>query len=232
MQNAIATTSAQYIATSDDIFAALEAEAATLTGGGSAGKAFLKFSGNDGTFTYGANNDDLEVGSKLLVNVESYQRGFICWVDGQVKGEVMTPLGQPAPIQANLPDYGPYGEDDGWSEQQTIELKLLDGEGTEMVFQANNISKRRAIAKLLKDFGASYKRNPGAAPVVEIGSTEFEVKGQGKRKIIKHAPTFTLSYLKSEDVNALLEDNPADYAAGDEEATTSRATPLSTRGRY
>lgn len=211
MSTEIATRSGTAVATNDDYYAALAAEASNLKGGGD-GKAFMKFSGNDGSYSYGADDVPLDNGTLLVMNARSYKRGWVIWVDSEVVYEVMKPLGEDAPTKASLPDHGPYSEEDGPVEQYTIEFGTMEEPFVEMIFQANNTSKRRALAALLKDFGAQYKLHPKAFPQVEISEKEFEGKTKGGRKVTKHAPIFKIvGWISEDDLNALAEGSPEDY---------------------
>lgn len=222
--NLPARTGGNYLATNDDYFAALAAEANTLKGGGD-GKAFMKFDGNDGTFSYGADDEPLDLGTKLAVNMRSYKKGWVIWLDGEVVYEVMNSLEDgPPPTKGQLPDHGPYGDDDGPSEQYTIDYKLLEEPFTEMVFQANNTSKRRALAALLKDFANTYKSHPGQAPVIELDENEFEAKTKGGkgRKVTKHAPKFKIvEWIDLADLDAMTQGSPDDY---EKDATPRRVS--------
>lgn len=188
------------------------AEAGNVAGGGG-GKAFMKFDGNSGDFSFGANSEELELGSRLVLDVTSYARGWVCWKDGNVVEEVMVPLSEGHPPRKHeLTDHGPYDEDgDGWVEQYTIEMRQLEDEQVQMIFQANNASKRRAMGALMKAFAAQFKKHPGCAPVVEIDQTSFEIKG--KRKITKYAPIFNIvEWLSAEELGELfaVSDAPAE----------------------
>lgn len=217
MANEVATRTNSFTAVSDEAFGKLANEASKLKGGGD-GMAFMKFSGNDGDYAYGADDTSLELGTQLVMNPMSYKRGWIIWVDGEVVHEDMYSIeqGEP-PTKGQLPDKGPYGEEDGPNEQYSIEFKMVDEPFVEMIFQANNVSKRRALAKLLKDFGSSYKAHPGLLPVVEINEREFESKGQGKRKYTKHAPVFDIvDWISPEKLSELSEGAAGDYTDADE----------------
>lgn len=192
------TSGGGYLANNDDYFAQLAQEAAGLKGGGG-GKAFMKFDGNDGSYSYGADDEPLELGDRLIMDPASYRRGWVIWVDGDVVYESMLPLGTSVPAKHQLEDFGPYGEDDGPVEQQTIDFRMEAEPYTEMVFQANNVSKRRALAALLKDFGNTYKAHPGEVPIIELDENEFLASTSGKdkgkkggRKVTKHAPKFKI----------------------------------------
>ncbi|AXQ68701.1 nucleotidyltransferase [Caulobacter phage CcrPW] len=206
----------------DDYYAALAAEAEGYRGG-SDGVNFLKFNGNDGHYSYGAEDIPLDVGTQAAVNPRSLKRGWICWIDGKPKEEIMLSLeeGTPPPKHA-LTDHGPYRKGEGWVEQKTIEFKTIEGEFLNLLFQANNKSKMNALEAFLKDFGRNFRNNPGALPVIEFGSTSFETQERdddGKpygRKIKKYAPSFKiLGWLPESELQAMAEGAPEDYDQGD-----------------
>jgi hypothetical protein len=223
MTNEVAVRGSTALVTStDDYYAALAAEAQSYRGGGG-GVLFLKFNGNDGYYSYGADDVDLPVDSQVAMNPRSLKRGWICWKGGQVQEEIMMSLEEGLPPAKHLlPDYGPYGKDDGWSEQKTIEFKTIDGEGLTFLFQANNKSKMNALEAVMKDFARQYKSNPGCVPVVELGENEFETQpknedGSKGRKVRKHAPKFKLvGWMTEEELQSLSEGAAEDYAEGDE----------------
>ncbi|UTC29906.1 hypothetical protein BAJUN_03000 [Bajunvirus bajun] len=204
----LATTGGNYLSTNDDYFAALASEAAGLKGGGD-GKAFMKFDGNDGSASYGAEDNPLDTdarsGTEFAMNPRSYARGWVIWVNSEVVHEEMVKLEDgPQPSKSALPDKGPYGKEDGPVEQYTIDFRLMEEPHVEMVFQANNVSKRRALAALLKDFGNGFRSNPGKVPVVRLTAREFEGKTEGGRKVTKYAPEFKIVRWESEEKLAAL----------------------------
>lgn len=207
----------------DDYYAALAAEAEGYRGGGG-GVLFLKMNGNTGFYSYGADDIELADGTQAAMNPRSLKRGFICWLGGQVKEEIMMSLEEGLPPAKHLlNDYGPYGKDDGWSEQKTIEFKTLDNEGLTLLFQANNKSKMNALEALMKDFGRNFRSYPGCVPIVELSSNSFETQPKdenGKpegRKVKKFAPLFKIvHWLPEEELAALTDGAPADYDQGSE----------------
>jgi hypothetical protein len=232
MGNEVALRQSTALATStDDYYAALAAEAESYRGGGG-GALFLKFNGNDGYYSYGADDTDLPLQSQVAMNPRTLKRGWICWLGGQVKEEIMMSLEEGLPPAKHLlPDYGPYGKDDGWSEQKTIEFKTIDGEGLTLLFQANNKSKMNALEALMKDFARQYKANPGMIPVVELDENEFETQpknedGSKGRKVRKHAPKFKLvGWMSEEELLSLTEGAEGDYADGEGPVEEDGAEP-------
>lgn len=219
------------ITSHEDYYAALAAEAQGYSGGGS-NKLFLKFNGNDGGYTYGADDTPLAVETQAAMDLDSFKRGWICWVGGKVKEEIMLGIteGKP-PVEGHLPDHGPYGPDDGWSEQKTIEFTTIEGEALNLLFQANNKSKSRALEAVIKDFGRQFKLNPGMVPVVSLGSSTFEfTPKEGGRKLRKHAPSFRIvGWITREEFESYKEGDPSDYeqalTGGDEPAALPAPEP-------
>lgn len=214
------------LATDDSFYDSLADEVGNMPGGGN-GKAFLKFDGNSGDYSYGSKNEELELGSKVVFVVDSYARGYVCWVDGKVKDEKMREAasGLPRLTERELPDHGPYeDDDDGWSEQHTIDLVMMDDPYTTMIFQANNRSKMNALGSFFKDWKNNYKKHPGCLPVVEMDETEFEAKtGKGNRTVTKHAPVFTIvDWVSKEDLIKMLEGAAEDYDEEDEKPRRSK----------
>ncbi|AFU86598.1 nucleotidyltransferase [Caulobacter phage CcrRogue] len=216
MGNEVTTRSnGGYLTSNDDFYAMIATEANNLKGGGD-GKAFMKFDGNDGSFSYGAEDEPLKNKTRMAANLRSYKRGWVIWVDGKVVYEEMVALADgPQPTKGSLPDHGPYGEEDGPVEQYTIDFRLIDEPYVEMVFQANNVSKRRALAAFLKDFGNSFRNHPGELPIIELDSNEFEGKTKGGRKVTKYAPKFKIvDWMSEKDLASLVEGSQEDYDAG------------------
>ncbi len=214
-----ATRQTTAIASAMDYYAALAAEAQTYKGGGG-GLAFLKFSGNDGYYSYGAEDTDLLDGTRAAVDPMSLKRGFICWNDGEMIEELMYSLmeGNP-PAKHELPDHGPYkAKGDGWSDQKTIEMKTIDAPFVQLLFQANNRSKLNALEALMKQIVREVKAYPGCYPIIEFGHSTFEAQERNEagekvgRKMTKYAPVFTIvDWIPEEELAALAEGAPEDY---------------------
>jgi len=206
----------------DEFYARLTGEFETLKGGND-GKAYMKFNGNTGDFSYGSEGVELPVGTHLVMNPLSAERGWVIWVGGQVAFQDMKGMGTGLSItKAQLPDFGPYSSEDGPTEQYTVDFKTLEEPLVEMVFQANNGSKRNALAALLKDYGKTYKMHKGFLPVIQIDEKEFEGKGEGGRKFTKHAPMFKIvDWISQEELATMSEGAPSDY----EQAPVEEAQP-------
>jgi len=159
--------------------------------------AFMKFDGNSGTFSFGTDQEELEHGTHLAANIAEVSRGHICWVDGEVKEEVMGSIlaGDP-PNQGSLHDYGPYqtypdGTKDGWSEQVVLTFRNPE-DGEKYTFKTTSKSGLRAVANLIRDYGKLFKTHPNDTPVVELGANSFVPKNN-KKVGKKYAPDFKIT---------------------------------------
>ena len=187
--------------------------------------AFMKFSGNTGDFSYGAENEPLELGTQLVVNMMEMARGWVCWINGKPFETITNMImeNKPAVQEEELPDYHEKyvsAEDDGWVEQTAVPMALLD-DGSELDFKTSSASGQRALQKLAKDFGSKCQLNLDdngelKMPVVEIGNTSFEVKKKGVG--IKWAPTFKIvDWISVEEMTSMQDAAEAADAESDPE---------------
>lgn len=166
--------------------------------------SFLKFSGNDGKYSYGKKDEEeyLDDGHELIANLLGVKHGHICWVDGSAKDEInYLVMERPKlPPISELPDYGPYkkyndGSEDGWQEQVVLELyspeldqaftmKLAGGGKLRAARQLISTFGKKGVGKLGKDGMPMF-------PVIELGSNSFTLKDNPKAGT-KYAPVFKI----------------------------------------
>lgn len=176
---------------------------------------FLKHNGNSGEYTYGSGDDELVEGSELVVDFTSLKRGWICWQEEKVVGEVMRSYREGPPPAKHTLDMtmGPFEDGDGWSEQVILVFKMVTAPFTELTFKASSMSKINALGRLLRDYGAQAKLNPGKLPIVELGNQEFESKAKGAKKAKKFAPVFKIvAWDSPEALIGAQEGSEEDYA--------------------
>jgi hypothetical protein len=180
------------------------AEAAASVEGG----AYLKFNGNTGEFTFGADDAALEYGSQVVADLFNVSFGWICWKDSEPVEEVLVKIldGKP-PLEHNLTDHSPYdSEDDGWREATALPMILLtngDGDdadadaGLKLNFKGSSGSAVRGVRKLSGAFGKLFREHQGEFPVIELSAEQFAAKEKKYGK--KYAPIFTIKGWISED---------------------------------
>jgi hypothetical protein len=81
-----------------------------------------------GHWVFGADQTEVEKGTRWAVNPFSFVHGFIAWGKGEVLGEHMAPLTEPLP-EVGVP---PAGAERGWEQQFGFCLKALDGDDAGM----------------------------------------------------------------------------------------------------
>lgn len=147
-----------------------ESRATTLLAGG--GKPFLRLLKNE-VWVWGPSNEEMQPGSRWVVNIMSLAHGWNCWVDSEMRGEVMASMADPKPECPPPIDGTPY------KEQRAFELKCIDGddEGTEVLYKCNSLSGIRAIDGLLAQIQRQLATAEGRlhpCPVITFGSSWYD----------------------------------------------------------
>jgi hypothetical protein len=195
---------------------------------GASNAAYLKFNGNTGEFTFGAQSDELPHGTKVAVDMTSFRRGWICWKDAAVVDEIMVRVvdGRP-PLESELQDHGPYvktaEQNDGWAEQAAVNFRDVET-GAEYTFKASSKSALRSLGNLLKDYGRQYKQYDGFLPIAELGANSFTPANKTWGK--KYAPTLKIVEWKDAgELAAAVGDDAGAYDETDDQAIAEDAGP-------
>jgi hypothetical protein len=146
---------------------ALRSVAPDIAGGGT---VILKMD-RTGHWVFGADQDEVEDGSKWAVNPFSFVHGFIAWGEGEVLGEKMVPVTQPLPDM----EAAPPGAKKGWEPQVGFSLKCISGEdaGMDARYTVTSVGGRRAVQALAVEIAAQVEKDqtkPGRiyTPVFEV----------------------------------------------------------------
>jgi hypothetical protein len=81
-----------------------------------------------GHWVFGAEQEEVENGSRWAVNPLSFVHGYIAWGKGEALGEMMAPITDPLP-EVGVP---PSGAERGWEMQLGFSLKCISGEDAAM----------------------------------------------------------------------------------------------------
>ena len=132
-----------------------------------------------GHWVFGADQDEVESGSKWAVNPFSFLHGFIAWGDGAVLAEKLAPMTEPLPeVEA-----APPGATKGWEMQVGCSLKCISGEdaGMEARFTATSVGGKRAVQELaLAVADQADKDQTKIVPVVTLGKDHYQHKSYGR----------------------------------------------------
>jgi hypothetical protein len=177
--NSLVKTETQVPATQGDPYAAYGATVGTDT-------PFLKFV--KGQFKYGADDEVLPLGTRLVPNMGELKAGFIKWKDGTPEAEVMVRIadGKPIPQREDLgdDDRNAWETDsngapqDPWQVCNTLPMKD-PATGQEFVFTTGSRGGIGAIGKLASGYGRARHKQADKLPMIEISSDSYRHKTYG-----------------------------------------------------
>ena len=145
---------------------------------GPAGIVILKMD-RTGHWVFGADQTEVEDGSRWAINPFSFVHGFIAWGDGEVLGEKMASVSDPLPEL----DAAPPGAKKGWETQVGLSLKCISGEdtGMEARFTTTSVGGKRAVQELAVAIAAQVEKDQTApVPIVTLGNEHYQHKSYGR----------------------------------------------------
>lgn len=196
------------------------------SGAGLRGK-ILKFSGNNGQ--YQVDNAQLSLLHRVAFVMFDLEKGYVCWKGGKLvcQGKYFSRLMDMSPVDENtLPQFGPFGEGEGWREAYRTQVRDLDtGEVWQLML--SSASGVTAFRNLTGEYGAHFKYKgdgmptPEILPIVTLDSVGFKPK---MAPATKYAPKFSIvDWTTIADLEALFEGVVEDGIAADEEAEAAAA---------
>ena len=151
-----------------------ESRASTILSGGGVPLLRMLKSGN---WVFGMENEEVQGGSRWIVNIMSLAHGWCCWVEtsgndkNKLKGEVMVSITKPKPAEPPPIDNTPY------KEQRAFGLKCYDGEdaGTEVSYKTNSDGGMKAFDKLILAIQQRLVADPlHCCPVLVLGAESYD----------------------------------------------------------
>lgn len=132
-----------------------------------------------GHWVFGAEQEEVENGSRWAVNPLSFVHGFIAWGKGEALGEMMAPITDPLP-EVGVP---PAGADRGWEMQLGFSLKCISGEdaGMEARYSTTSVGGKRAVQQLGLAIATQVEKAPDRpVPVITLGKDSYQHKSYGR----------------------------------------------------
>lgn len=174
--NAIASRSSNAVGALQNLRSGLQNVQATLPQAG--GEPLLKFSKGD--WTYGAEQIEIEPGSKWAVNPLSLMHGWVSWDtdSASLEGEVLVPMTDALPAKGGLPNTGFK-----WDEQLSLQFKCISGEdeGEQVLHKTSSVGGLDAIRGLIKAIMKQLDTDPNSpCPVVLLKRDHYNHKKWGK----------------------------------------------------
>jgi hypothetical protein len=179
-----------------------------------------------GHWVFGAELVEIEDDSLWALNPFSFVHGFIAWGDGEVLGEVMTPLHEPLPATPECPAKAKRG----WEKQLGLEITCISGadKGTVCKFSTTSVGGLRAVSALgilLSEQIEKDQENPVA--VLNLVSEYYNHKSYGK----VYTPVFDVVRWESMDVNSASEEQKSIDFEEEEEKVEQKPTVAVRRRR-
>jgi hypothetical protein len=147
-----------------------------------------------GHWVYGADQTEVEEGSKWAINPYSFLHGYVAWGEGTVLAEKLVPMVEPLPEL----DEAPAGAKKGWELQVGFSLKCISGEdaGMEARFTATSTGGKRAVQELALAVADQANKDPlKIVPVVTLGKDHYQHRMYGRI----FTPVFKLAEFVSMD---------------------------------
>jgi hypothetical protein len=132
-----------------------------------------------GHWVFGADQTEVEEGSRWAVNPFSFVHGFIAWGDGEVLGEKMVSVTQPLPELEAAPPQSKKG----WETQVGMSLKCISGEdaGLECRYTTTSVGGKRSVQTLAAAIAAQVEANQDKpVPVITLKKEHYQHKSYGR----------------------------------------------------
>lgn len=159
--------------------AAAEGSGTDLPDGG----VYVSFSGKMGRYSIGQDKQDANPDEIWLVNVLSFEAGWICWKGGSPAAKRMQSIFEgPAPTP-DFSEHGPFNvaAGEGWHGAKAFMMRSLD-RGMQGYFSTNTKSAVREFAKLEGEIARRLEEQLPCWPVVQLHKEQFTAKGQKNYK--------------------------------------------------
>jgi len=164
-------------------------------GGAPDGSEFLNFSGKRGVYEFGKDKESVDSRERFVVNIASFEDGFICWKGGKPVSTRLANIYTGIPVDEPAHDeLGPFDKDgEGWFKAKAMVLRSVDEDDKQGYFKLNSKSGVAVFSDLQSEVAARMKAGLDPWPVVTLGVEKFTAQGQTNYK-----PKFTIEGWLSE----------------------------------
>jgi hypothetical protein len=160
----------------DNLMKGIEDTRSTMLIGAGGGKPFMRLL-RTGQYVWGQTSEPLQEGSHWAINLATLERGWVCWGDGELLGQVMQS------VQVARPPRPPSIDGVAFEEQYSFEMTCIDGDdaGTEVLYKNNSLGFKKAFDQLISDVRARYATDPAFYwPIVELDKSSYPHKKYGQ----------------------------------------------------
>lgn len=154
------------------------------------GSVYLNFTGKRGVYEFGKDKEDLDSSEMWLINIASFEDGFVCWKGGKTISTRMANIynGQHIPTPAS-DEQGPFNssQGEGWFSAKSMVIKSIEADDRQGYWKINSKSGVAVFADLQAQVAERLRAGRPAWPIVNLGKEKFEAQGQKNYK-----PTITV----------------------------------------
>jgi len=178
-------------------------------GGAPDGSVYLNFTGKRGVYELGKEKEDLDATEVWLINIASFEDGYVCWKGGKTAATRMANIynGQHIPTPAS-DELGPFNssQGEGWFPAKSMVIKSVEADDRQGYWKINSKSGVAVFADLQAQVAERLRSGRACWPLVNLGKEKFEAQGQKNYK-----PVITVyGWLSQDAVGTLAADPDAD----------------------
>lgn len=173
------------------------------------GSVYLNFTGKRGVYEFGKDKEDLDQSEIWLVNIASFEEGYVCWKGGKTVATRMANIysGQHIATPAH-DEMGPFNsaQGEGWFPAKSMVIKSIEADDRQGYWKINSKSGVAVFADLQAQVAERLRAGRACWPLVRLGKEKFEAQGQKNYK-----PKIDVyGWLSQEAVGELAADPEAD----------------------
>lgn len=180
--------------------------------GAPGGADYMNYSGKRGICTIGQDKRTVQPDEMWVVNVASFESGWICWKGGKPISTRLSNIFTGVPVAQPAEDeLGPFNHDrgEGWFQAKAVIMKSIDND-QQGYFKINSVSGVAELSNLQEEFAKRAQMGEAAWPVICIEHEEFEAQGYKNFK-----PKFVVQGWLSDDAMAELANEDSDKTIED-----------------
>lgn len=158
---------------------AAEASMNNPRAGAPGGSDYMNFSGKRGIYTIGKDDRKVQPDETWMVDVSSFEEGWICWKGGKPASTRLANIYNGVPVRTPDGDeLGPFDtkKGEGWFQAKAMVLKSIDND-QQGYLKLNSVSGVSAMAELIGDFSERAAAGEASWPLISLDVEEFEAQG-------------------------------------------------------
>lgn len=137
-------------------------------GGAPDGSVYLNFTGKRGVYEFGKDKEDIDASELWLVNIASFEDGYVCWKGGKTIATRMANIYSDSRIPAPAADeQGPFNtsQGEGWFAAKSMVIKSLEADDRQGYWKINSKSGVAVFADLLQQVGERLRAGRPSWPL-------------------------------------------------------------------